>query len=753
MTRKSLICISAAVLWHSAANANTYYVDISSTNSEPPYSSWSTAATNIQPAIDLAHSNDTVYVSNGTYLITGTITLSNSITMQSMNGAETTVINGGGNRRCLYLSGHDIVIDGFTIANGKSSRGAGLYVEGDALVRNCIISNNYAYSALTDGGGGCYVEDSLVLNDCELINNTAYQCAGGAVLVKSTGGRLWATNCIFSGNASVPPYGGGTGGAICASTNLSLFNCVFDQNTGYLGGAVYAEKHALISDCLFTSNSATHGAGIRCDTLLDVENSIFAFHSGAAIQSYYADITVSNCSFYRNKGTGIASTYGGSNLISNCEFTENGRGVNALSFTIRSCKFSGNATGGEGAAVNGAGTIEDSLFEENSAGGAGGAIKTGDSSISRCIFLNNHSGGRGGAIRGAGSIEDTLFKNNSAEIEGGAIFCYSGPISIYGSTFSLNQSAGHGGGLSAAEDAWLENCTLVDNTAALSGGGVYAINDLSMTHCTLSGNLADADADGAGNGGGVFHLREDGRSFHTVELNNTIVSGNWDTPNNASTETGIYPDCYITTPAAFTDSGYNLFGVDNGRITLGASTLKGTLEAPLSAGIEELSDNGGRTPTCNLMATSPALDAGSSSVSFDQRECPRPMGGAVDIGAVEYTTAALPPVADSGFSAGLILTDFADPDLDGAGLYDEWMLDRDPYEAENPFVIEADLPDSLRIPPGSSARLYAIEGTDDLLSGPWTSVYEFSGQTSLNVVDMSLYSNRFYRVKVSIPAN
>ena len=154
--------------------------------------------------------------------------------------------------------------------------------------------------------------------------------------------------------------------------------------------------------------------------------------------------------------------------------------------TIQDCLFEDNA-GGNGGAIHQWGSnkqlvLNNSIFENNKASRAGGAIYTGALlDISNSVFLNNH----------------TLSNNGLNSIGGGAIYSRnlnsSGRSSIINTKFNENISLSGRGGALNISGGILNNVELVGNSSeyeggAISGGGLLIQNSLIKNNSSDSGS-------------------------------------------------------------------------------------------------------------------------------------------------------------------------------------------------------------------------------------------------------------------------
>jgi hypothetical protein len=134
---KTAIKLFAAALLSANTLAEVHYVDVNSTDATPPYLSWSTAATNIQDAVDAAVAGDEIVVTNGNYTRGGRngsrVAVDKPLSLRSVNGPQFTRIRGdtGLQRfRCVYLA-DGASLSGFTLSHGivqgQGGSGGGAY--------------------------------------------------------------------------------------------------------------------------------------------------------------------------------------------------------------------------------------------------------------------------------------------------------------------------------------------------------------------------------------------------------------------------------------------------------------------------------------------------------------------------------------------------------------------------------------------------------------------------------------------------
>jgi len=115
-----------------------------------PYTNWTTAATNIQSAVDTVADDGTVWVTNGTYVLSAQIQGGKTRFPAERERAAATKVDGNRADRCFYLMHAGAVADGFTLVNGSSGTGGGAYCANGATLQNSVICSNEA----TDLHGG-----------------------------------------------------------------------------------------------------------------------------------------------------------------------------------------------------------------------------------------------------------------------------------------------------------------------------------------------------------------------------------------------------------------------------------------------------------------------------------------------------------------------------------------------------------------------------------------------------------------------
>ncbi len=280
----------AGLVFTFSANATTRYVDLNCTNATSPFTDWTTAATNIQDAIDASVDTDLILVTNGVYAgggrvmagnLTNRVALNRALTVQSANGPFATVIlgagatNGNSAVRCAWLTNGASLV-GFTLQAGATrispdtnlGCGGGVWCSSsNAIVANCLIVSNTAYSF----GGGAYqgtLNNCLVSSNGLVMNNNgaAHNCFLNSCTVVSNAsyGVSWVgpynqsklTNCIVYYNAGV--NNNGCALSYCCTTPLAS------------GAGNFTNAPQLFVDGHLTSTSPCRGTGTNLVTGTDV---------------------------------------------------------------------------------------------------------------------------------------------------------------------------------------------------------------------------------------------------------------------------------------------------------------------------------------------------------------------------------------------------------------------------------------------------------------------------------------------------
>lgn len=290
LTITNLVFVALAFIYAGDAGAATYYVNAGNPAPVPPYTSWTTAATNIQDAIGMTVNGDTVLVTNGAYAyggavmvgsLTNRVALTNAITVESVNGPWVTTILGGGiingnpKVRCAWLTNEASLI-GFTLTGGTAQtseiNGGGVWcASSNAYVQDCVIVSNTASllgagvyqgtltACLIRGNSGSAPDGAVyqaVLNNCTIVSNNSV----GVV------SPLAMTNCIIYFNVNNQNYSAsGSAFSHCCTTPALAGTGNFTNAPAFFVDGVH-----------LANNSPCIGAGVYIGGGVDIFGNTYA---------------------------------------------------------------------------------------------------------------------------------------------------------------------------------------------------------------------------------------------------------------------------------------------------------------------------------------------------------------------------------------------------------------------------------------------------------------------------------------------
>jgi hypothetical protein len=203
----------------------------------------------IQSAIDIAHSGDTIIVHPGQYNENirlrdkNIIIASDYLITGNPEVISQTIINGiGGDSVFDLRSGinDSTLICGFTISGGyDTGYGGGINCHGSPTLSNLIIT----WNGSDNEGGGIYCEGNAKLEYLTISNNGSFK--GGGIYFAD--GNPTLENSIIIDNGST--WGGGL--YVLSSSEVEIKKVIFENNYAPYGSALYSSGEPLFNNAIF----------------------------------------------------------------------------------------------------------------------------------------------------------------------------------------------------------------------------------------------------------------------------------------------------------------------------------------------------------------------------------------------------------------------------------------------------------------------------------------------------------------------
>lgn len=219
------------------------------------------------------------------------ITISNNI-IEDNGWDELNDQTGGG----IRITGNGILVENNVIRNNRAGRGGALSAIGqNNIIRANTIDDNWANS---DHGGGLYLFGNILVENNIISNNrvgvlAGYGWGGGAIFLETGTEMAISRNNIYKNNMA-PTYGGGVfadeAAILMMSHDLVIHN--YTQSASHGGGGIAVDRRwdeapsqIMMNHCTVAYNYSTQGSsgnGIFVDQHSSalIENSIFYENNG-----------------------------------------------------------------------------------------------------------------------------------------------------------------------------------------------------------------------------------------------------------------------------------------------------------------------------------------------------------------------------------------------------------------------------------------------------------------------------------------
>jgi len=361
-----------------------------------------------------------------------------------------------------------IVGDSHIWDNVAGTNGGGMVLEAPADLTSVYFRHNDA----SNHGGAFFISNAVVsVNDPFVEYNDADAGGDG----NGDGGAMWvgygSTVTIYTALAGYAPFNDNSaqrGGGICAAgrSDVRLYewiaNLALDRNRAAQDGggiALYDSSLTITGEVLITKNSARGAGGGIYAT-----NSVVQLSGGGAFGS--ADTNDAN--WAGGSGGGLA-VVNATVLMARVDFR---------------CNYASNYTGGA-----------DFIFSRVAG--------------TNLVFAGNRSlkedGGGFYGLASEGAFRSLFISNNTAALNGGGGVWVEGCLRLASSRVVSNNARDGAGMLLLAGTNYFNTVTIEGNRALRNGGGLIMFSNARLvgTNLALLGNVADADLDNSGNGGGM----------------------------------------------------------------------------------------------------------------------------------------------------------------------------------------------------------------------------------------------------------